>query len=328
MNFISTKKVTVKSSLSKVVLILGLGVMSLSGTAYAEGGGTQTKKLIPIADGFVRGKDYMDIVQSNQSISMHVMNGGGEGDNSDRMAYMKFDISDIIDLPSDAVITKAQLRLYIHDAQEAASEVNLVLSDVPDNNWEEATLCYSNRPYEGDYIAECPGEYMKWNGNDNFDETRCLYLDMTDYMKKQRTAGRTIISLHLYQDIVSATWKNLMEISTREAVTKNEERCPTLTVEYSSNATGIRNTDVGHTGKVVAVPSLAGVGESITLQAAFPEDLAGDLTVEAYDVVGKCVKSVELVDGEATVAFAQSGMYILRVNADGKQMNSTKIIVR
>ncbi|MBT9871763.1 DNRLRE domain-containing protein [Bacteroides salyersiae] len=328
MNFISTKKVTVKSSLSKVVLILGLGVMSLSGTAYAEGGGTQTKKLIPIADGFVRGKDYMDIVQSNQSISMHVMNGGGEGDNSDRMAYMKFDISDIIDLPSDAVITKAQLRLYIHDAQEAASEVNLVLSDVPDNNWEEATLCYSNRPYEGDYIAECPGEYMKWNGNDNFDETRCLYLDMTDYMKKQRTAGRTIISLHLYQDIVSATWKNLMEISTREAVTKNEERCPTLTVEYSSNATGIRNTDVGQTGKVVAVPSLAGVGESITLQAAFPEDLAGDLTVEAYDVVGKCVKSVELVDGEATVAFAQSGMYILRVNADGKQMNSTKIIVR
>lgn len=328
MNFISTKKVTVKSSLSKVVLILGLGVMSLSGTAYAEGGGTQTKKLIPIADGFVRGKDYMDIVQSNQSISMHVMNGGGEGDNSDRMAYMKFDISDIIDLPSDAVITKAQLRLYIHDAQEAASEVNLVLSDVPDNNWEEATLCYSNRPYEGDYIAECPGEYMKWNGNDNFDETRCLYLDMTDYMKKQRTADRTIISLHLYQDIVSATWKNLMEISTREAVTKNEERCPTLTVEYSSNATGIRNTDVGHTGKVVAVPSLAGVGESITLQAAFPEDLAGDLTVEAYDVVGKCVKSVELVDGEATVAFAQSGMYILRVNADGKQMNSTKIIVR
>ncbi|WP_215682350.1 DUF7594 domain-containing protein [Bacteroides salyersiae] len=317
-----------KSSLSKVVLILGLGVMSLSGTAYAEGGGTQTKKLIPIADGFVRGKDYMDIVQSNQSISMHVMNGGGEGDNSDRMAYMKFDISDIIDLPSDAVITKAQLRLYIHDAQEAASEVNLVLSDVPDNNWEEATLCYSNRPYEGDYIAECPGEYMKWNGNDNFDETRCLYLDMTDYMKKQRTAGRTIISLHLYQDIVSATWKNLMEISTREAVTKNEERCPTLTVEYSSNATGIRNTDVGQTGKVVAVPSLAGVGESITLQAAFPEDLAGDLTVEAYDVVGKCVKSVELVDGEATVAFAQSGMYILRVNADGKQMNSTKIIVR
>nr|WP_276571779.1 DNRLRE domain-containing protein [Bacteroides salyersiae] len=302
--------------------------MSLSGTAYAEGGGTQTKKLIPIADGFVRGKDYMDIVQSNQSISMHVMNGGGEGDNSDRMAYMKFDISDIIDLPSDAVITKAQLRLYIHDAQEAASEVNLVLSDVPDNNWEEATLCYSNRPYEGDYIAECPGEYMKWNGNDNFDETRCLYLDMTDYMKKQRTAGRTIISLHLYQDIVSATWKNLMEISTREAVTKNEERCPTLTVEYSSNATGIRNTDVGQTGKVVAVPSLAGVGESITLQAAFPEDLAGDLTVEAYDVVGKCVKSVELVDGEATVAFAQSGMYILRVNADGKQMNSTKIIVR
>ena len=328
MNFISTKKVTVKSSLSKVVLILGLGVMSLSGTAYAEGGGTQTKKLIPIADGFVRGKDYMDIVQSNQSISMHVMNGGGEGDNSDRMAYMKFDISDIIDLPSDAVITKAQLRLYIHDAQEAASEVNLVLSDVPDNNWEEATLCYSNRPYEGDYIAECPGEYMKWNGNDNFDETRCLYLDMTDYMKKQRTAGRTIISLHLYQDIVSATWKNLMEISTREAVTKNEERCPTLTVEYSSNATGIRNTDVGQTGKVVAVPSLAGVGESITLQAAFPEDLAGDLTVEAYDVAGKCVKSVELVDGEATVAFAQSGMYILRVNADGKQMNSTKIIVR
>lgn len=328
MNFISTKKVTVKSSLNKVVLILGLGVMSLSGTAYAEGGGTQTKKLIPIADGFVRGKDYMDIVQSNQSISMHVMNGGGEGDNSDRMAYMKFDISDIIDLPSDAVITKAQLRLYIHDAQEAASEVNLVLSDVPDNNWEEATLCYSNRPYEGDYIAECPGEYMKWNGNDNFDETRCLYLDMTDYMKKQRTAGRTIISLHLYQDIVSATWKNLMEISTREAVTKNEERCPTLTVEYSSNATGIRNTDVGQTGKVVAVPSLAGVGESITLQAAFPEDLAGDLTVEAYDVVGKCVKSVELVDGEATVAFAQSGMYILRVNADGKQMNSTKIIVR
>ena len=151
---------------------------------------------------------------------------------------------------------------------------------------------------------------------------------MTDYMKKQRTAGRTIISLHLYQDIVSATWKNLMEISTREAVTKNEERCPTLTVEYSSNATGIRNTDVGQTGKVVAVPSLAGVGESITLQAAFPEDLAGDLTVEAYDVVGKCVKSVELVDGEATVAFAQSGMYILRVNADGKQMNSTKIIVR
>lgn len=328
MNFISTKKVTVKSSLSKVVLILGLGVMSLSGTAYAEGGGTQTKKLIPIADGFVLGKDYMDIVQSNQSISMHVMNGGGEGDNSDRMAYMKFDISDIIDLPSDAVITKAQLRLYIHDAQEAASEVNLVLSDVPDNNWEEATLCYSNRPYEGDYIAECPGEYMKWNGNDNFDETRCLYLDMTDYMKKQRTAGRTIISLHLYQDIVSATWKNLMEISTREAVTKNEERCPTLTVEYSSNATGIRNTDVGHTGKVVAVPSLAGVGESITLQAAFPEDLAGDLTVEAYDVVGKCVKSVELVDGEATVAFAQPGMYILRVNADGKQVNSTKIIVR
>lgn len=328
MNLISTKKVTVSSSLSKVVCVLGLGMASLAGTVFAQDGETQIKKLIPIADGFVRGKDHMDVVQTNQSISMHVMNGGGEGDNSDRMAYMKFDISDIVDLPTDAVISKAQLRLYIHDAQEAASEVNLVLSDVPDNNWEEATLCYSNRPYEGDYISECPGEYMKWNGNDNFDETRCLYFDMTDYIKKQRSAGRTVISLHLYQDNVSATWKNLMEISTREAVGKNEERCPTLTVEYASNATGIWNTDAGQTGKMIVVPSLAGVGESITLQAAFTEGIADDVTVEAYDVVGKCVKSVTLADGEATVAFAQPGTYILQVIANGKQVDSAKVIVK
>lgn len=328
MNLISTKKVTVSSSLCKVVCVLGLGMASLAGTVFAQDGETQIKKLIPIADGFVRGKDHMDVVQANQSISMHVMNGGGEGDNSDRMAYMKFDISDIVNLPADAVIAKAQLRLYIHDAQEAASEVNLVLSDVSDNNWEETTLCYSNRPYEGDYIAECPGEYMKWNGNDNFDETRCLYLDMTDYMKKQRLAGRTIISLHLYQDNVSATWKNLMEISTREAVRKNEERCPTLTIEYSSNATGIRNTDGGQTGKMLVIPSLAGVGENITIQAAFSEKFADEMMVEAYDVVGKCVKSVALAGGESTVAFAQPGMYILRVIANGKQVDSAKVIVK
>lgn len=328
MNLMSTKKITVKSSLSKVVCILGLGMMSLTGTAYAEEGGAQIKKLIPIADGFVRGKDYMDVVQSNQSISMHVMNGGGEGDNADRMVYMKFDITDIINLPADAVISKAQLRLYIHDAQEAASEVNLILSDVPDNNWEEGTLCYSNRPYEGDYIAECPGEYMKWNGNDNFDETRCLYLDMTDYIKKQHTAGRSVISLHLYQDIVSATWKNLMEISTREAGTQNEERCPTLTIEYTSNATGIQNIDGGKAGKITAIPSLAGVNEVITLQTALPEENTGNVTVEAYDVVGKCVKSVALTGTEATIAFEQAGMYILRVNANGKQINSTKVIVK
>ncbi len=328
MNLMSTKKITVKSSLSKVVCILGLGMMSLTGTAYAEEGGTQTKKLIPIADGFVRGKDYMDVVQSNQSISMHVMNGGGEGDNSDRMAYMKFDITDIINLPADAVISKAKLRLYIHDSQEAASEVNLILSDVPDNNWEEGTLCYSNRPYEGDYIAECPGEYMKWNGNDNFDETRCLYLDMTDYIKKQRATGHTIISLHLYQDMATATWKNLMELSAREAATQNEERCPTLIIEYSSDATGIQNTDARQAGKIIAVPSLATVNEAITLQAALTEKYTGNVTVEAYDVVGKCVKSVALTGTEATIAFEQAGMYILRVNANGKQINSTKVIVK
>ena len=38
MNLMSTKKITVKSSLSKVVCILGWGMMSLTGTAYADEG--------------------------------------------------------------------------------------------------------------------------------------------------------------------------------------------------------------------------------------------------------------------------------------------------
>ena len=95
--------------------------------------------LYPVDDAFIN-KNSPD---TNYG-SLPYLYTGNTSEEITRCAYFKFDIADI---PSNAVITKAELWLVVGNSNTGTYHGESYLYYVGNNTWQEESITYNNRPY-------------------------------------------------------------------------------------------------------------------------------------------------------------------------------------
>lgn len=102
-----------------------------------------------------------------------------------RYAYLKFNLSGVGD------VSNATLRLNGHLFNTAGNaSVPLEVRQVSDTNWGESTIKWPNKPSLGTKIVEKGITTNLWTWYD---------FDVTSYIRSERSAGKTLISLGLQQ---------------------------------------------------------------------------------------------------------------------------------
>jgi len=75
-----------------------------------------------------------------------------------KYSYLKFDI---LTIPSGMIITSANLYLYCH-AREGGGETQIYAYSVENDNWNETTITWNNRPDAVTFLSEYSGEVGEW----------------------------------------------------------------------------------------------------------------------------------------------------------------------
>jgi glucose/arabinose dehydrogenase len=139
--------------------------------------------LAPTADTFVQGGATSGDNFGDRNV-LYVKNGGGS-EQYQRDAYLKFDISDL-DVTS---MGSAKLRVYGH--LSGSKDINQVLAlyEAPGAKWGERTITYDNRPATSRKAIA--------TATVTNDENQWWEFDLTSWLRSQKDAGRTIVTLAL-----------------------------------------------------------------------------------------------------------------------------------
>ena len=143
-------------------------------------------RIAPTADAFVRGGIYAGVNYGTRS-SLEVKRSASS-DNS-REGYLTFDLS------GATSIGMARLRLYGALADTRNSNVSTAVHGVSNTTWTESGLKWSNRPAAGAaidtaVIANATPGWHEW--------------DITAYLRAEKAAGRSIVSLLLRNPVSSS----------------------------------------------------------------------------------------------------------------------------
>jgi hypothetical protein len=141
--------------------------------------------LVPIEDGFIRGGTYA----TNNFASSTVIETKSDADLSQtRDAYLRFDLGSL------ATVSSAKFRVYA--AASASGSVNPTLYPVA-GAWTEGTLSWNTRP---GYVSSNPlGAFTVSSTAYAWQE-----VNVTNYVKSERTAGRRLVSFALHCQAPSA----------------------------------------------------------------------------------------------------------------------------
>lgn len=177
---------------------------------YSEIPPVESKKIVAIEDTYVRGGTYANTSYGSEG-QLNVANN--VDDNWKREALFKFDISSIT-----GYIASAKIYLYASvtdDAFTGTSDFKAYAVD-PDL-WEEDTLTWTTKPQYGEYITMA---YVKV-------PDKMIELDVTDYVKLQKQAGKDKISVVILQD----SKPQLIRIRSKDHV--SGQNLPYLDVRYT-----------------------------------------------------------------------------------------------
>ena len=139
--------------------------------------------LAPTADAFVQGGPTSGENFGDRSV-LYVKNGGGQ-EQYQRDAYLKFDIRDL-DVTN---MGAAKLRVYGHLSGSKDINEVLALYDAPGAKWGESSITYDNRP---SVSRKALATATVTN-----DENQWWEFDVTAWLRAQKDAGRTIVTLVL-----------------------------------------------------------------------------------------------------------------------------------
>lgn len=188
-----------------VVLFLTLGA-ALPSQALRD-----SKELLPIADSYVRslGQDF------NWGRAGHLWVRSGE---EEMISFLMFDLSQI---PSDALVEEAELRLYA-----VGVFLNAVVVGVhycADNDWTELGITYSNMPeFQPDPLDSVNVTtafiWYEWN--------------VTDTARLTMGAADKRLSLALKAETENKTWDEFNSANPMLGTSENDTR-PRLSVLYS-----------------------------------------------------------------------------------------------
>lgn len=147
--------------------------------------------LAAAADGYVRDGSYANMNYGGAtSIQIRTSSMSGYS----RIAFLRFDLDNLVG------VLRATLRVYM--AQSGSSE-DLVVEVRPVSNvtWNEATLNWNNKPAMGAPLASVStsGTSYAW-----------YEFDVTDYVKQESAAGRSLVSFALYNPASSSPYIKAM----------------------------------------------------------------------------------------------------------------------
>jgi hypothetical protein len=167
--------------------------------------------LSPSADAFVRDGSY-STVNYGADVNLTVKASATAGTN--RRAYLRFATGTLT-----GVVATAKLRLYGNLGTDPATSVAVRCWGVPTNAWTEGGLAWDNRPSGASVLSTTDVgrtfQYWEW--------------DVTAFVKDQRAAGITDISLLLDSVINSTGAINLKSKETSKAT-----ESPELVITYTS----------------------------------------------------------------------------------------------
>ncbi len=147
--------------------------------------------LRPTADAFVR--DAADADANYGRARRLTVKTAGAGNNRD--AYLKFDISG-----APGAIRRATLSFSAGLSRAGAPAVEVSVHAVADTGWTERGLTWNNKPSLGSALGSVRV----------LSTTYAWYeVDVTDYVRAQKAAGQTVISLGLHNAAVSTLGINV-----------------------------------------------------------------------------------------------------------------------
>ena len=161
----------------------------------------KTTRLGPSADTYVH--DGAAASNFGRSAVLDVKTSSSAGVNRD--AYFKFDVSAV---SGDGA---ASVKLRFSASLSNAGRVATGVFAVSDTGWSETGITWNNRPARG---ASLGTTTVVTTGSFWYE------LDVTDYVKAQRAAGKTVVSLALHNPEGSSP---KIQVSSREATTNRPE---------------------------------------------------------------------------------------------------------
>lgn len=180
---------------------------------------TQTSTLAALADAYVKGAtpDASFGTGADLQVKRTFNPGAGKG----RNAYLRFDTSGVV---ANRTLTRVRLRLFgkLNQAIGANQNIPCGVFGVPtDFAWTENTLTWNNRPrpnppfnFGEAVVTDATARWYEW--------------DITNYIKEQRAAGKTVVVLLLRNMTAGANGDYYTTFNSREA-TSNQ---PQLVVEH------------------------------------------------------------------------------------------------
>ena len=144
-------------------------------------------RISPTADAFVRGGAYAAVNSGTQTVLS--VKKSSTADNV-REAYLKFDLKSV------ATIGSAKLRLFGALADTRNSNIPTAVHKVASTTWTEGGLTWNNRPAAGStpldtaVIVNAVAAWHEW--------------DVTQYLRAEKAAGRSVVSLLLRNTLTSS----------------------------------------------------------------------------------------------------------------------------
>lgn len=149
--------------------------------------------LLPVIDAYVRGGSYAGTNSGTDTTLLIKKSNNAE---HNREAYFKFNISSV------STISNAKLRIY---AASTADPITTTVFPVTNTSWTETGITWNNRPTRGAALSSktINGTTSKW-----------YELDVTNYLKSEKAAGRNIVGLALAN---ATETEQLLKLNSREA---------------------------------------------------------------------------------------------------------------
>jgi len=179
---------------------------------------TTTKSLRAAADALVRDGSTNAGKNFGSATTLEVKNSTA---GFNRISYLRFDLSSV------ASVASAKLRLWGRLDNTAASNVTVEVDAVSSTTWGESTITWNNKPA----IGTKQGQFTVIDTTSRFYE-----VDLTNYFKAQKSAGKNLVSIALRR--TSSSSPNAIFNSDEAASNRPELRVTTATVTAAATVFG------------------------------------------------------------------------------------------
>ncbi|HWR36963.1 MAG TPA: DNRLRE domain-containing protein [Clostridia bacterium] len=161
--------------------------VTVSGTSTGTSPTTKTFTLTPVADTYVRNGSYANTSYGTRSSALYARNTTESS--NDRDIYLRFNLSSVNSVNS------AKFRIYAQTG--ATATITTAAYAVASTSWSESGTTWNNRPGRGSRLGSVTvsGTAYRW-----------YEIDLTNYLKTQKAAGMSLVSIAVDQPSSASTY--------------------------------------------------------------------------------------------------------------------------